>query len=228
MVASALGINCRGESGRTLMSEAAHGEIHFVDAILMKLAQDAPSAKERFGMLSRMPRGLPSELKSLWADMAFCFIFRQDYAALCVCGAFVECFLERSIVDFEEKNGITPTSLPSQPYGLIERAAKIGLVSEKERQMLHGFRKFIRNLYSHGDADTSGDLFFSIKGAGFATFEEGEVKIEYLNDKELEKLRRATAKERWDLTTKKFAEPVVREIGQWARECASKVYKTAA
>ena len=212
----------------TVQPNDGQQSIHYVDAILQALVRDAEGAKQRFGMLSRMPRATPRECKTLWAEVAFCFIFDQRFAALCVCGAFVECFLEMAILDFEKKSGRLKGALPEDLAGLIKRAHITGLISEDDARNLQDFRKFIRNLAAHGDSRPMADLMFSIKAAGFAVMEGDAVTIKPLTQKQVKGLRRATTKERLDYTTEKFTAPVIRWVGKWAAECARKVYQGVA
>ncbi|HEY1986535.1 MAG TPA: hypothetical protein VGG85_14060 [Terracidiphilus sp.] len=209
------------------MAESPNKEdtIHFVDAILRSLEKESAKAKKRFELLTRMPRELPEECKSIWHDMAFCFIFNQDFAALCLCGAFVESFLATTIPHFEKKNRQPQRALPSNLYGLIERAKRIGLISESEREIMQDFRKFIRNLYAHGDTKAAADLLSAINAGGRVVIEDGQVTVTPLSEKQIEELRRDTIKARLDYTTEKFAEPVIRWTAHWARQCALNAYR---
>jgi hypothetical protein len=212
------------EESITTENPSKENTIHFVDAILASLERESGKAKKRFAMLPRMPRALPEECKSIWHNVAFCFIFSQDFAALCVCGAFVESFLATTIPHFQKKSHQPQQALPQDLHGLIERAAKIGLISEEEREILQDFRKFIRNLYAHGDTKTAADLQFSIKAAKHVVVDDGQATVKPLSKRQLAALRRDTLKARLDYATDKFTEPVVRWTARWARRCALKAY----
>lgn len=198
--------------------------IHFVDAIILKLADEADAAKVRFALIPKLPKSSPPECRALWAGAGFNFIFAQYFASLSVCGAFVECFLERAIPDFCEKAGLGTRSVPTDLYDQIKMARSIGLISKDDEEILQDFRKLIRNRFAHGDVVAAADSLMSIQTAGEVSLEAGETKIHYVDDKLLAILRQETMRHRLDYVSEMFAPPVIRWIGNWARRCAKQVW----
>jgi hypothetical protein len=199
--------------------------IHFVDAILQSLTREADEAKKRFELLPRMPKVMPPECRAVWRDAAFSFVFGRDYAALCVCGAFVECLLEKAIPAFQTLHGQPSSSLPEALYELINLAREINLVTPNEAEILQDFRKLVRNRFAHGSVDAVADSLRKVEKVTEVLIQLGEVTTRVLTSAEMADIREATAAERLDAAAKEFAMPVMQWIGRWAARCATSVWE---
>jgi hypothetical protein len=212
--------------GVRMTSSKAHGQdkIHFVDAIIQKLASDAEAAKERWVVVPKRLKSAPPECKAVWASVVFCFTFEQYFAALSVCGAFVEAFLERAIPDFCKMTGVGEKKVPADLHDQIRLASSVGLISQEDEEILQDFRKLIRNRFAHGDVVALADSLLSIEVSGEVSEEEGKTKIQLHNEEFLAQLRQETVRERLDHASRAFAPPVIRWIGNWAGRCGKTVW----
>jgi hypothetical protein len=212
--------------GMQMTSSRAHGQdkIHFVDAIIQKLAADADAAKDRWVVVPKRLKSAPPECKALWASVVFCFTFEQFFAALSVCGAFVEAFLERAIPDFCKHTGLGEKKIPTDLRGQIKLASSVGLISQEDAEILQDFRKLIRNRFAHGDVVALADSLLSIEVSGEVLGEEAKTNIQLHSEEFLAKLQQETVRERLDLVSRTFAPPVIRWIGNWAGRCGKTVW----
>jgi len=198
--------------------------IHYVDALLQSLIRDADSAKERWALVPKHFKSAPPECRTLWTEVIFCFTFGQLFAALAVCGAFVEYFLERAIPAFCMRTGKNPVAIPDKLHDQIKLAASIDLISQDEGKLLQDFRKLIRNRFDHADIVAIANSLASIERVGIAWVEQGEVRIHFFSEDVLEGLRTVTIKERVEKATRILAPPVIRWVGNWAGDCSRKVW----
>ena len=202
--------------------------IHFVDEMLRGMTAEADQAKARYELLPKMPKQMPEECKSLWTDAAFSFTFGRNYAALCVCGAFVECFLGKAIPSYQLQQGSAPSKLPNTFKELIVLGENIGLVAADEAKILHEFRELIRNRFAHGDAQAIADSLLKVKTATQVVVRQGSVQVRQLEPNELAPVITLTTASRMSAAMQAFAIRVIPWTGKWARHCAERAWHAPA
>lgn len=196
--------------------------IHIVDVLHQKMSE---GAKERWALISKMPCKLPSSCKVLWGETSASFTFSLNSAALTLCGAFVEHFLETAIPAFQMNQGQSPQKLPTTLQALISLAVSIGLVSQRDGELLHDFRYFVRNKFAHGDINGIADSLFAIRGVTEVVVQGGKVvSTSSFTDDDLATMQAESAGERFQSAQKMYAERVIPWVGKWARDTAIKVW----
>jgi hypothetical protein len=195
-----------------------------VDAILLTLNKHSAEAKVRFALVRPMPKSLPLECRAIWADVGFSFTFERFYAALCVCGAFVECFLERAIPVMQERAGGAATKLPESLYELIKKAVEVGVASPEDGELLQLFRKLVRIKFAHGDVDPVANSLWSIAAIKEVTVSDGQYKMRDWTDDEMSVVRGETVGDRLQYAQQAYAMKVIPWIGIWASDTARRVF----
>ena len=197
---------------------------HPVAQLLRGLTENIESATIRWELVPKHFALAPPQCQKLWAEVTFCFVFGQYFAALAVCGAFVEYFLETAIPAFCKRNGRAPVSVPDKFYAQIKLAREVGLISQQQEQMLQDFRQIVRNRFDHADMTAVANSLMSIRSVGEAYVENGEVKIRPVSAEFTRELEQLTVAERSAAVTQKLAPRVIQWIGIWAGDCSREIW----
>lgn len=193
------------------------------EALLKAQLKDKDAVDARASRLTRTPKCMPAVCKPMWHEAGYCYMFGQNFAALCVTSAFVECLLRKALTFVEKRDGL-PTANLRTFYAVIEHAEKTGVISPEDARFLQDFRKFVRNLVAHGNIDQVADSLLRVKQG--TLYMDGEFR--QVSDEELDWVREVTAPKRAAHSIKEYADKVVPEIGKWARRHSLAVWGPAA